>query len=37
MTDLCVRAIADLPQLPTHVPAVTLLCKDADEEIEEVE
>ena len=31
------HAPADLPQLPMHVPALALLCKDADEEIEEVE
>ena len=31
------HAPADLPQLPTHVPALALLCKDADEEIEDVE
>ena len=24
--------IADLPRLPSHVPAVALLCKDVDDE-----
>lgn len=24
--------VADLPRLPSHVPAVALLCKDVDDE-----
>lgn len=33
---LTLRAGADLPQLPSHVPAVALLCKDVDDEADEV-
>ena len=33
LSDTCV--FADLPGLPAHVPAVTLLCKDVDEEGDE--
>ena len=26
---------ADLPRLPSHVPAVALLCKDVDDELDD--